>query len=70
MFVDDEKEVQSVGPIIYTTDYRLWIIVHGWAKLSGGKVGFEKLLGQIGVPFPHCTSWIVLLTELAGGSAV
>lgn len=45
-------------------------MVHGWAKLSRGPTGFEKLLIYTGVPLPHITSWIVPLTELLGGFAI
>jgi putative oxidoreductase len=45
-------------------------MAHGWAKLSRGPAGFEKLLTQLGVPFPHLTSWVVPLTELLGGLAL
>jgi putative oxidoreductase len=45
-------------------------MAHGYAKLSRGPAGFEKLLVQIGVPFPHLTSWIVPLTEVAAGICV
>jgi putative oxidoreductase len=39
-------------------------VAHGWAKLSRGPAGFEKLLAQTGVPFAHVTSWIVPFVEL------
>jgi len=42
-------------------------MMHGWAKLSRGPAGFEKLLIQIGVPFPHLMSWIIPLIEFFGG---
>ena len=45
-------------------------MVHGWAKLSRGPAGFEKLLVQIGVPLPHFTSWVVPFTELISGLAI
>lgn len=45
-------------------------MAHGWAKLSRGTAGFEKLLSQIGVPFPHFNSWLVPFTELIGGLAI
>ena len=45
-------------------------MVHGWAKLSRGTAGFEKLLAQTGVPFPHINAWIVPFTELLGGLAL
>jgi putative oxidoreductase len=45
-------------------------MAHGWAKLSRGPAGFEKLLIYTGVPFPHITSWLVPFTELLGGLAI
>lgn len=45
-------------------------MTHGWAKLSRGPAGFEKLLIHIGVPFPHITSWVSPLIELLGGLAI
>lgn len=43
---------------------------HGWAKLSRGPEHFERLLVQIGVPFPHFTSWASPLVEIFGGLAI
>ena len=40
---------------------------HGWAKISRGTQGFEKLLLQTGIPFAHAASVIVPYLELAGG---
>lgn len=45
-------------------------MAHGWAKLSRGPAGFEKLLLQIGVPFPHFNSWAVPITEVVSGFAI
>jgi len=45
-------------------------MAHGWAKLSRGPAGFEKLLIQVGAPLPHFSSWLVPLTELSGGFAI
>jgi putative oxidoreductase len=45
-------------------------MAHGWAKLSRGPAGFEKLLIQTGVPFPHITSWLVPFIEMFGGLAI
>ena len=42
-------------------------VAHGWAKLSRGPAGFGEILSHIGVPFPHVTAWITILTELFGG---
>jgi putative oxidoreductase len=46
------------------------VMAHGWAKLSRGPAGFEKLLVLIGVPFPHINSWVVPFAELIGGLAI
>jgi putative oxidoreductase len=45
-------------------------MAHGWAKLSRGPAGFEKLLTVLGVPFPHLTSWVVPFIEVLGGAAI
>jgi putative oxidoreductase len=45
-------------------------MAHGWAKLSRGPPGFEKLLHLIGVPFAHITSYILPCIELLGGLAI
>src|SRR5262249_48930489 len=45
-------------------------MVHGWAKLHTGPAGFEKLLIQIGAPFPQLTAWVVPSLEILGGLAI
>src|SRR6478672_4024254 len=45
-------------------------INHGWAKLSHGPGSFEKLIAQIGAPFPALTAWIIPCLELLGGLAI
>jgi putative oxidoreductase len=45
-------------------------IVHGLAKWNRGPAGFAKLLGQLGVPAPLGTAWMVTLLEIVGGAAV
>lgn len=65
-----KKKYSEWAPLFIRLIIGCGFIVHGWAKPSRGTAGFEKLLGQIGVPFPHFTSWIVPLTELIGGSAI
>jgi putative oxidoreductase len=46
-------------------------MAHGWAKLSNGTpAGFEKLLTQLGVLFPHLTAWVSSLIEVLGGLAI
>ncbi len=67
------KEIQrkNVSQLCIRLVLGIGFIIHGWAKLkSGNPDGFEKLLIQIGVPFPHLTAWTTALTELIGGVAI
>ncbi|MBB6131873.1 DoxX family protein [Mucilaginibacter lappiensis] len=61
---------QQYAPLILRLVMGFGFIVHGWVKLSRGPAGFEKLIAQAGVPFPHFTSWLVPLTEVGGGLAL
>ncbi len=58
------------APVLLRAVMGFGFMVHGWAKLSRGPAGFEKLLTQLGVPLPHLTSWIVPYVELLAGFAV
>jgi putative oxidoreductase len=57
-------------PLILRLVIGFGAMAHGWAKLSRGPAGFEKLLVQIGIPFPHFNSWFVPIIEVAGGFAI
>ena len=61
---------QQYAPLILRLTMGFGFIAHGWVKLSRGPAGFEKLITQAGVPFPHFTSWLVPLTEVGGGLAL
>jgi putative oxidoreductase len=65
-----ENKYKQWSPLFLRLIIGYGAMVHGWAKLSRGPAGFEKLLVQIGVPLPHFTSWLVPLTELAAGFAI
>jgi len=43
---------------------------HGFAKLSRGPDAFVAILQAMGVPAPHVTAWLTIVTELVGGLAV
>ncbi len=64
------KKYSQWAPLFLRLIIGYGFMVHGWAKLSRGPAGFEKLLTQMGVPFPHLTSWIVPFIELLGGLAI
>lgn len=58
------------APLFLRLIIGIGFIVHGWAKISRGTAGFEKLLAQIGVPFPHLNAAITPYIELLGGLAI
>lgn len=64
------KNYRQLAPLFLRLVTGLGFMAHGWAKLSRGPAGFEKLLSQIGVPFPHMMAWLSILTELLGGLAI
>ncbi len=77
-----QRELQSRLPSLESSSVARWapiplrLIVgygfmeHGFAKLSHGPEAFAVILQAIGVPAPHLTAWLTILTELIGGLAV
>src|SRR5215469_2665059 len=45
-------------------------VAHGYAKLHKGPEAFAAILHAIGVPAPHLMSWLTIITELVGGTAM
>ena len=64
------KKYHQYGPVALRLIIGYGSMEHGWAKLSRGVAGFEKLLIFMHVPFPHLFAWIVPLVELLGGFAI
>jgi putative oxidoreductase len=64
------KKYQQLAPLTLRLIIGYGSISHGWAKLSRGVGGFEKLLLFLHVPFPHVMAWVVPLTELICGFAI
>lgn len=64
------KNYRQLAPLFLRLVIGFGFMAHGWAKLSRGPAGFEKLLSQTGVPFPHLMAWLSTLTELFGGLAI
>jgi putative oxidoreductase len=64
------KTTEKYASLILRLVVGFGFMAHGWAKLSRGTAGFEKLLQQTGVPLPHLTSYIVPYVELLGGFAI
>jgi putative oxidoreductase len=64
-------EIRQWSPLFLRLVMGYGFMVHGWAKLNhGNPAGFEKLVAQIGAPFPHVTAWIVPCIEMGGGFAL
>lgn len=64
------KNYQQLAPFVLRLIIGYGSMAHGWAKLSRGVGGFEKLLLFLHVPFPHVMAWVVPLTELICGFAI
>src|SRR5258708_29725433 len=64
------KNYQQLAPLFLRLAIGFGFMAHGWAKLSRGPEGFEKLLIQIHAPFPHIMAWVSPLVELLGGFAI
>jgi putative oxidoreductase len=58
------------SPLLLRLIVGIGFIAHGWAKISRGTAGFEKLLILTGVPLHHLMSYIAPYTELIGGLAI
>jgi putative oxidoreductase len=70
LFSISNKNYQQWAPLFLRLIIGFGFMAHGWAKISRGPAGFEKLLLLTGVPFPHINSWIVPIIELIGGLAI
>ncbi|HEX5555687.1 MAG TPA: DoxX family protein [Chitinophagaceae bacterium] len=60
----------NLSPLCLRIIIGFGFMAHGWAKISRGTAGFEKLLSVLGVPLPHISALIVPYVELLGGAAI
>ncbi|KAA2239272.1 DoxX family protein [Chitinophaga agrisoli] len=65
-----KSKYQQLAPLFLRLIIGFGFMAHGWAKISRGTGGFEKLLTQAGVPFPHLNALIAPYVELLGGLAI
>jgi putative oxidoreductase len=61
---------QDIAALLLRLIIGAGFIAHGWAKISRGTMGFERLLAQQGVPLPHLNGLIGPYIELLGGIAI
>jgi putative oxidoreductase len=64
------KQYQFLSPLTLRLIIGFGFMAHGWAKVSRGTSGFEKLLVFTGAPFAHMNSYLVPAVELLGGLAI
>lgn len=60
----------SMVPMLLRLIVGAGFMVHGYAKISRGTGGFEKLLTQTGMPFAHLNAILVPYIELLGGACI
>lgn len=70
LFLISNKNYRNWAPLFLRLIIGFGFMAHGWAKLSRGPGGLEKLLHIIGVPFAHITAYILPYVEFLGGLAV
>lgn len=58
---------QDLGLLILRAVTGVIFVAHGWPKLTDGASGTAQFLGQIGVPVPGVSAWLVTLLEFFGG---
>lgn len=59
---------QEAAALLLRVVIGIGFVAHGWAKISRGTAGFEKLLAFEGVPLPHLNGMIGPYVELLGGA--
>ena len=64
------KNYQQLAPLFLRLAVGFGFMAHGWAKLSRGTAGFEKLLVLTGAPLPHVNAYLVPAIEILGGMAI
>jgi len=64
------KTSGSLAPLFIRITTGTGFMVHGWAKITRGLGGFERLLTQIGIPLSHLNALIIPYIELLGGLAL
>lgn len=61
---------QDLGLLILRAITGVIFVAHGWPKLADGASGAAQMFGQLGVPVPGGSAWLVTLLEFFGGLAL
>lgn len=70
IFSPVNKSYNNWAPLFLRLAMGIGFMVHGYAKLSRGPMGFGRLLAFSGIPMPNAMAWIGSVMELAGGAAL
>jgi putative oxidoreductase len=62
--------IETWGPIPLRLIVGYGFMAHGVAKLMNGPDRFAASLNGLGVPAPELMSWVTVVVELLGGSAI
>lgn len=66
----ENDRLTDVGLLILRVTVGLIFLTHGWPKLMNGAAETAGFFGQLGIPAPAATAWLITLLEVAGGVAL
>lgn len=63
-------QTREVGLLIQRIVVGAIFAAHGWPKLADGAAGTTAFFGQLGVPLPGASAWLITILEFFGGLAL
>lgn len=66
----ESDSLTDIGLLILRVTVGLVFLTHGWPKLMNGASGTAQFFGQLGIPAPGATAWLITILEVAGGLAL
>lgn len=61
---------QKISPLILRLVAGIWLIPHGWPKVSGGAAGTAQFFSNIGLEPALLLAWVTGITEFVGGICI